>query len=804
MFKNYLKIAIRNLRRHPFYAFVNIFGLGLGIGCCILIVLFIRDEWSYDQFHEDADDIYRVALFEHYDDHDFLNVETPYRFAGMFKENMPEVEEAIRVASLRDQIKRGEEVYVGRVFLADPGFFQVFNFPLIQGEPGDVLQGLHNLVLSEDAAARWFINEDPMGQTISIRIGEEVEDFVVAGIAKNTPTQSSIRFDYLIPLAHAKTRWGEASEQSLYSVFFETYLRLPKGYDIAQLDAKVPAMIEQVLGDEYVEGAYVPRFQRLTDIHLDTNYPVGAQPISDPAYSYILAIIAAFVLLIACINFMTLTLSRSADRAKEVGVRKTLGAVRGQVIGQFWGETILFSVLGLVLGLAMAWGALPAFNTLAEKSLSFRFDSGIWLMVIGLVIVVGLLAGSYPALFLSKYRPIEVLKGHLRLGEANGLRKALTVVQFMLAILLIISTLVMGDQLRFLQKKNLGFDKEQVVNIPTGLPRYEAMQVLERFRVEAAGNTKINGVTASMFTFGEPWMSAGYMATDGVFRQFKVNLVDIDYLGIMNIPIVAGRNFSRGIGSDLREGVIVNRAFAALHGWDDPVDKTLPGARFAQHRIVGMVENFNYASLHGEVEPLALALTPAPLYDGLDDVGYFAAPQPKLLVRLKAGEISAGLGALEEIWNEVTPGLPFNYSFVDEVVDQQYGQERRLGTIMKYATILVIVIACLGLFGLASLMVVKRTKEIGVRKVMGASAGNIVTLLSRDFVLLVVIAFVLATPAAYLVMGVWLEDFAYATAMSPITFVLAGILSIGIALLTVSFQSIRAAFSNPIDALRYE
>ncbi|MFK7845012.1 MAG: ABC transporter permease [Rhodothermales bacterium] len=804
MLKNYFKIAIRNLRRHPFYAFVNIFGLALGIGCCVLIILFIQDEWSYDQFHEDADRIYRIALHEQNEDREYLNVETPYLFAEMFTSNMPEVEDAIRVRWFRDQVQLRDRVQLERVFLADPGFFQLFDFPLLRGDPETVLQGVHNLVLSEDAAARWFKDEDPIGQTISIRIGDEPEDFVVSGISANTPTNSSIRFDFLVPLDHVETRWGAAQLQSLFDVLFETYIRLPENYDIAQLEAKVPAMIEQAMGTDYVEGAYVPRFQKLTDIHLDTSYPAGAQPTSDPAYSFILAIIAAFVLLIACINFMTLTLSRSAERAKEVGVRKTLGANRQQVVAQFWGETLLFSVFGLILGLVLAVLALPAFNTLAGKTLSFRADVETWLALVGLVGIVGLLAGSYPALFLSRYRPIEVLKGRLKLGEANVLRKTLTVVQFTLAVLLIISTLVMGDQLRFMQEKNLGFDKEQVVKLTTGLRRPEAMQVLERFRAEAAGYTEIDGVTASMFTFGETWMSAAYKATDGAFQQFNYNLVDVDYLDVMRIPVVEGRDFSRDIGSDRREGVIVNRAFAEMHGWENPIGEMLPGARFAPHRIIGVVDDFNYASLHSKVAPLALALTPMPLYEGLSDIGYSSAPQPKILVRLKAGEIAAGLAVTEQLWNTVMPGIPFNYAFVDDVLEYQYGQELRLGAILKYATVLVILIACLGLFGLASLMVVRRTKEIGVRKVMGASAKNIVVLLTKDIVVLVGLAFLIAAPAAYYIMSVWLQDFAYATAMSALTFFVAGLLIIGIALLTVSFQSIRAAFSNPIDALRYE
>ena len=804
MLKNYLKIALRNLRRHPFYAFVNIFGLALGIACCILIILFVRDEWSYDRFHENADRIYRVALFEHYEDHDYLNTVTPFRFASMFEDNIPEVEAAVRYVETQDMVRRGDVAQSEIISFADPEFFEVFDFTLLRGEPAGVLRNVNDLVLSESAALQWFGSEDPIGKRLSLNIGQEPEDFVVTGIIEEIPSTSSIQCDYLISIENAAKRWSEGARQSLFNVFAETFLLLPAGYDIAEMEAKMPAMIEQVMGEDYEEGAYVPMFQKLTDIHLNTDFPGASQPVSDPRYSYILAIIAAFVLLIACINFMTLTLSRSADRAKEVGVRKTLGAMRGQVAGQFWGETVWYSVFGLVLGLVIAWLALPAFNALAEKELSLAFDGVSWLAIGSLVVVVGLIAGSYPSLFLSRFRPIEVLKGRLALGEANTLRKSLTVLQFALAIMLIVSTLVMRDQLRFLQDKNLGFDREQVVSIQTGIPRPEGMQLLERFRNELGQYTSITGITASLYTFGEPWISAGYEGTDDVFRQFNVNIVDVDFLKTMEIPIVAGRDFSRDIPADEREAIIINRAFAELHGWTDPIDNLLPGANFETHRIIGMVDDFNYASLHTEVEPLALVLTPEPLFAGLNDVSTNSAPQPKLLVKLDAGRIMEGLQAVEAAWGSVAPSQTFSYSFVDDAVEQQYRQEARLGTIVGYATMLVILIACLGLFGLASLIVIKRTKEIGVRKVMGASSTNIVTLLTRDFVQLVVVAFVFAAPVAYFAMRYWLSDFAYATTLKAGTFVLAGMLAALIATLTVSYQSVKAARANPVDSLRYE
>ncbi len=803
MIKNYLKIAFRNLRRHPFYAFVNIFGLSLGIACCILIALFIRDEWSYDKFHADADRIYRVALHETYEDHEFLNVVTPYRFEGMFEDNFPEVEAAVQLMKITARVQKDMVQANDDVYLADADFFEMFDFPLIAGEATDVLSEINNLVLTETAAHQWFGDENPMGKVLTLHLGGEQVDFIVSGIAADTPSNSSIRFDYLIPGAYAENIWQERVRQNLFSVFAETFIRLSEGYDIAQLEAKMPALIQDVLGDEYVEGAYLPLFQPLTDIHLDTRFPAGSQPVSDPRYSYILAIIASFVLIIACINFMSLTIGRSADRAKEVGVRKALGAMRKHVMGQFWGEAIWFSVLGLVLGTGMAAAALPLFESLADKELALTFDGSFGLLLMGLAGVVGLIAGSYPALFLSKFQPISVLKGRFRMKRAGLLHKSLSVVQFSLAILLIIATLVIQDQLNFLQNRSLGFDREQVVSIETGLSRSEGMQVLERFRNAVDSRPEIAGTSGALFTFGEPWIFAAYEGDNGVFRQFQINIVDYDFLSTMKIPVVAGRDFSRDISADEREAIIVNRAFAALHGWDNPVGKQLPGASFTPHSIIGMVEDFHFESLHEDVAPLALVLTPEPLFAGLSDIG--SGPHlPKLLVRLQAGDVSAGLALAAETWEQTASGLPFTFSFVDDTVDQQYRQEERLAAIVRYATLLVVLIACLGLFGLASISVARRTKEIGVRKVMGASVKDIVALLSKEFVVMVLVAFVVTSPIAFFLLSIWLDDFAYATSLSPGVFLLAGLLAVFAALATVSFQSIRAALANPVKALKYE
>jgi putative ABC transport system permease protein len=789
--------------RHPFHTAVNGIGLSVGIACCLLVSLFVRDEWSYDRFHGDAERILRIAHFEHIDNRDIVSAETAFPIAALFKDNIPEIEETVRLLGVRDQVRRDNTIISERIYMADRSFFEMFNFPLVHGQPNQVLGEIHNLVLSDSAAFKWFGSENPLGESLTLNVGNEPENYVVSGIFKSMPANSSIRCDYLIPLENAKARWSEEERQNLHNTFLETYIKLRNGADFAGINSKVPRIIRQAMGERYIPGAYVPRLQPLTEIHLDTSIPAGSQDTSDPAYSCILSLIAAFVLAIACINFVTLTLSRSTERSREVGVRKTLGALRGQIAVQFWGETLLQCGFAVVAGVVFAGMALPTFNDLAGKELVFRVDGFTIAVLLALLVTVGVLAGSYPALLLSRYHAAEALHGGLVFGDARLLRKILTTVQFTLAIVLILSTLIMRDQLVFLQQKNLGYNRELVVTVPTGLRRPAGLDLLQRMRNMLDERPAITGVTAMLFDFGEPWISAGYKGTDGVYREFRLNLVDFDFLKTLQIPLVAGRDFSREFGADLSQAVIINRAFADLHGWTDPIGKSLPGRGFQPHQIIGMVDDFNYASLRSSVEPLAIALSPLPLYDGLG-MSYFAVPQPKLLFRIKPGNVFESLKQIGSAWKSAAEGIPFDYTFLDEMIQRQYAHEQHSSRIVGLATSLVVLLACLGLFGLTSLMVVKRTKEIGVRKVLGASVSGIVMLLAKDVVIMLAIAFAVATPVATMIMHQWLQNYAYATAIKLSTFGLAGAVIVLLAFFAVSYHSFRAATANPVEALRYE
>lgn len=803
MFRNYLKVAIRNLLRHKLYTFINVAGLSLGIAFCLLILLFVKDEWSYDTFHPQAEKIYRLATKEITADKQlYFGTSTAFVLAPVLKQNLAEVESTVRVALHQNLIRNGAAIFAENIHVVDTNFLDVFNFPLIKGDKATALKSPSSVILTQETAKRVFGEAEPVGKTINIKLRETDYSFTVSGVAKNPPSNSSIRFDYLISFENAGKIWNERALLSFFQVYGENYVKLTPTGSITQVEKKLPAIIKQQLGEDHT-GQYQVLFQPITDIHLNTDFPEGLEPISDPSYSYILGTVALLVLLIASINFITLSLGRSIDRAREVGVRKVVGAVRNQLVLQFWGEAILVSFLALILGIGLARLVLPVFNELADKTLTYPLLSSITLASILLALVVGLLAGVYPALFLSNFNPIAVLKGRLQVGDAGIYRRFLIGFQFVLSIALIICTLIMSQQLNFLQNKNLGFDKEQVIIIPTGVANQEALSLFERMKNDLENHPSIAEISHSVFSIGEGWIQADYRDYNKTVRPFMMNIVDADFLKTIKANLITGRDFSREITSDISQGIIVNEALVKEYGWKEPLGQRLPGPDFPAHQIIGVVADFNYESLHTPVKPLVLALSDS-LLQGTENVMFHASSRRKIMVRVKPSNLQTTVSLLEQTWKKAASNLPFNYSFVDETLNNQYRREIRLGHMMNYATGFAIFISCMGLFSLATLAVQKRRREIGVRKVMGASLTNIILMFSKEFAILVLIAFMVATPVAYYVMHTWLQDFEYQVGISLWTFLLAGVLSLVIALITVSYQVIKAAIANPVNALRSE
>ena len=805
MIKNYFKVAMRYLLRNKGYTAINILGLAIGITCCILIMLFIRSEWSYDKFHSKSDRIYRAWVLENYDDQDdIIDITTPLPLAGALQSSFAEIETTCRVFNLNTLVKIGDQSFSEDMRMVDSSFFRMFDFDLVEGSRENPFPTSNSIILTENTARKYFGKQNPIGKNIELQLANERVMFSVSGIAKSAPEESSIKYNALFSFSNGKYLFSQRAMRAWFSINPETYVLLRKHADPDQLEKKFPSMVKQNLGENYREGGYIVSLQPITKIHLDTSLPAGIEPISNPKYSYILLTIGILILLVACINFITLSVGRSATRAMEVGVRKVLGAERQQLVRQFWGEAVLLTVISVIIGIALSVLLVKPFNQIINRQLVLHFD----LVFIGycflVIILIGLIAGIYPAIVLSGFRPVEILKGKLKLGNKTGLfRKSLITGQFVTSIAMIVCTIVIGGQLDYLRNKDLGYQKDQVVIVPTNKPRLRGTEIAELYRNELLKQPQVAGASVSLMSFSEtPWISVGYADDKNVYRSFQFNAVDPYFLKTMNIQMAEGRDFSPDNPADFTSSMIVNEALVKQFGWKSGVGQKLPGR--IEQQIIGVVKDFNYQSLHTAVQPLAMVVKPDTFFRRINDISFVAPLQPRVSVRLRGGNLATNLTTLKQVWTKVVPDQEFEYRFLDESVAAQYQQEQRTGTIVKLASALSIFIACMGLFGLATLTVVRRTREIGIRKVLGASVSSVVRLLSKEFLVLVIIAALIAFPLGWWAMNKWLEDFAYRIHIEWWVFPLAGIAALLVALLTVSFQAIKAALANPVKSLRTE
>jgi putative ABC transport system permease protein len=817
MIRNYMKIAFRALWRSKGHSIINILGLSLGIGCCVLISLYVYDEWTFDTFHSKAERIFRVYGREDWgENQQFSSSNTPFPMGPALKENLPEVESQVRINKIGTQVRVGDQMFSETLNIVGQDFFRVFDFEIVKGEGPAVLSNASNIVLTDWAAKKYFGDDDPIGKVISVQLGENFEEFKVAAVTRNLPSNSSITYYLLISDLNFPKLY---SERALTSAWFnispETYVLLQDGVDYRTVESKFPSLFRTILGEEdYKASKYSPGLQPLTTIHLDTSYPGGDVSISDPKYSYILVAIALLILVVGCINFVTLSVGRSLRRAKEVGIRKVVGAQRRQLITQFIGEAIIVTAISMVVGMAMAAGTLTTFNELASKRLAFPLDGFLLLVVTSLLVVIGLIAGSYPAFILSSFRPITILKGAVQSGSSKqGMRRVLVGVQLVLSIFLISSTLVMRDQLDFLQRKNLGFNKEQLavvqLNVPRGGRMPERVQAgfvkAEQFKLELARVPEIKAVAAASHDFGNGgWVNVGYTDDGNTYRTFDMLVVDDEYIPVMRMEMAQGRNFSDANPADARRSVIVNEAFAREYGWTDAVGKKLPGKNFLDHEVIGVVKDFNYTSLYTKVPPLVILQSPAIILAGMENINVGNTPVPKLFLRLEAGSTALALDKVNEIWDKITGGEEFAFSFVDQALAEQYRSDQNLGRIVGVATVLAIIIGSLGLYGLASLAMQNRTKEISIRKVMGATERSLLMLLSRDYVVLIVVCLVLSVPATIYAMQGWLSSFEYRVSIGWGVFAFAGGISLVIAFATIGYQTLKTAWTQPAEALKYE
>jgi putative ABC transport system permease protein len=806
MLKNYLRTAWRNIRKHKVEASINILGLAVGIASCLLIYLYVRHELSYDRFNANVARIYRTYVTEDPPERDaFSYVEAPYPLAGALKESLPGVEETVRIHLRNTLVRIGDQTFAERCHLVDPSFFRVFSFSLVRGTAAGALADLRSVVLTGRMARKFFGRADPIGRPLAIKVGDRFLDFTVSAVAADPPTNSSIRFDLLIPFDNVREYMNERGFTQWLNVSFETYFLLDRSRPAAEIDAALVPLVRENYPPDY--SAYVTvRVQPLTEVHLNPRIPGGFEPASDPLYSIILMAIAILILGVACVNFTTLAVGRSAGRAREVGVRKTMGADRRQIVRQFLGEALVLSLSALVAGLVLAAVLLPTFNALTGKALALAAGVETLLFLAALVLVVGLAAGSYPALFLSRLEPIEVMGRTLRIGGKRRLINGLVIGQFAVSIGLIVCAMVIGAQFRFLVGRDIGFNREQVLVLPNRGPAPDRPAVVERLRNAVAGRREILGVSGASSTFTKPWTLLGFDGPDGAFKQFAEITVDYDFLRTMELGLADGRWFSRDFGTDPVEAIVVNEALLRYFGWDSGVGKSLPGPNFPSHRVVGVVHDFNFESLKSAVRPAVLALDPTTLLRGTNDINSSYPPRsPNFInVRLAPGSVEAGIALLKSAWEAAAPGVPFSFTFLDEDIQGQYGEVERWRRMVGFASGFTVVIAALGLFGLTALTVARRRKEIGVRKVLGATSGRIVAMFSAGFGWLVLAANIVAWPAAYFIMRRWLQGFAYRIDVPLWTFLAAGALALVVAMGTIAWQAVKAAQTDPVETIRYE
>jgi len=799
MIKNYLKVSIRNLLKHKGYAFINILGLAVGIAASVLIFLYITNEISYDKFHEKADRTYRItADWSNQGDSRIHQLGTPFILAQTIRENYPEVESISQISGpLGDVIMKYRDTAFKEteVFCAEPSFFDVFSFPLLKGNPETSLKEPNMMVMTQSLALKYFGDEDPMGKTIEMQATGEKEFFQVTGVMADIPQNSHFRFDMLISM---KTVYPEPSLNWTWNNY-ATYLTLQEGVTQSLMEEKL-VEIDKI----YFEGGreHIPwiwTLEPITRIHLHSDLVTGNQPNGSMAYVRLFSIVAVLILLIAGINFVNLATARSARRAKEVGLRKVVGSMRSQLIKQFLGESVLMSLIALTVAVILIQAALPFYRNLTGVPLSLSYFGNPLVIpgLLGLALGVGILAGLYPAFFLSSFNLSHVLKGSPLAGRGRGahfLRNGLVVFQFSMSVLLIIGSLVIFRQLKYIQNQRLGFDKEHVVvihNADTLGSRLEAY--LERLKQRS----DVLGVTAVSSVPGRGTSNWG-IGVEGIERQRPLNMnfmtCDHDFAEVLNIKMLEGRFMSRNFPSDINAAVI-NKKAAEYFGIEEPIGKRLRIWWTEKDLIIiGIIDNFHFESLHRNVRRMGYILPEA-----ID-----STRKPYLLVKIGSRAASDILATLRKTWESMSAGLPFEFTFLDDKVNSLYQNDNRAGKIVAIFSCLAIFVSCLGLFGLAAFVSEQRTKEIGVRKVLGAPLSSIMWLLTGQFVKWVIVANLIAWPAGYYIMNRWLHGFAFRASLSIWIFMASGLAALIIAALTVSSQVARAALANPVESLKYE
>jgi putative ABC transport system permease protein len=788
MIRSYLKIAFRNLIRHKGFSFLNISGLAIGMVCTLLILFWVQHELNYDRYNENGRNIYRILQHIQYSEIVTWAINQG-PLGPALKQEIPEIEEQSRFCFARWRIKYKDQVFVDIGGYTDPSLFKMFTLPFVKGDPETALADPRSVVLTEELAQKIFGDEDPLSKTIQVA---DQYDFKVSGVLKNIPDNSHFRFEFLANMDFAK-EVGRTVDNWKNS-HFTTYVQLKEGVFFEDVNKKIYNFLD---AKPTLEDWEKLSLQPLFKIHLASGIGYDAFGTGNAKYVVIFLVAALFILLIACINFMNLSTARSLLRSKEVGLRKVVGAFRGQLVRQFLGEAVFQSLVAMVLAVGLGILFLPAFNQLARKSFTadMFIRPDIILGCLAIVLVTGISAGCYPAFILSGFRPVAVLKGTAQtVGKGSVFRRLLVVFQFSVAVILMVGSLVIYSQIHFMMNKDLGYDKENLVTLDLNeniQKNYEAFKNELIVNPNILNVTRVSGLPTYGYYFSNSrWNWEGKDPDKDIL--FRANFVDYDYLETLGVQILQGRAFSQDYGAD-EAAIIINETSQKAMGFGNPLGKRVTlgeDNEFQEFHIIGVVKDFHYVSLRTEIEPLILLLDPE--------------RSSSIVVRMQSENTPQTLEFMGGVWKSFAGDYEYDYRFLDERLNALYRSEERVGRIVNVFTVLSIFVSCLGLFGLASFMALRRTKEIGIRKVLGATVSGIVVLLTKEFSRWVLVANLIAWPLSYLAMNRWLEEFPYRADIRLWLFLLAGLITLMVALLTVSYQSIRAALSNPVDSLRYE
>ncbi|HPT04461.1 MAG TPA: ABC transporter permease [Bacteroidales bacterium] len=807
MIRNYLKSALRNITRNKFYSVLNILGLSIGLISTIFILLYIQDELSFDKYNKNYKRIYRLESdFRISEKHDKFAV-TSVPIAPAMKMEYPEIEQYTRIVDNGNMFIRykDKEFYEKKIYSADSSYFKVFTCEFLKGSPDKALTEPNTMVVTESFAKKYFGEANPLGEVL--RDGDNM-NYKVTAVIKDLPGNTHLKYDALTSMAtiakvYGKDQFNSLKPEAFWNVGIYSYILLKPNADIKNIHAKFPAFNKKYMEPlgKQINADFKLITTNLADIHLSTKNLEGDLPRGSMSYVYIFSFVALFILLIASINYMNMATSRSANRAKEVGIRKVFGAFRAQLSRQFLSESVLLAFISLIISLAFIQLLLPLFNELSDKHLTFGVFSNpfIFIGIIAITLVVGLISGSYPAFYLSSFMPARVLKGKIDSGRNSGyLRKTLVVFQFVISIMMIIGTLTVSRQLRYMKTKDLGFDKGNIV--VAEIQDTVFVKKIPAFREELLQNPTIEAVSASTGVPGKI-RSIQVMRVENGSKMQELALnnfqIDYDYIPLMKMKLVKGRNFDKNMGTDLKEGAIINETAAKKLGWgDNALGKKiqygieLDGTADRNTKVIGVVKDFNYASLHNKIEPIVMFLTKRPGF--------------ALNIRIKPENKPAALDFIKSVWGKYGVKNPFEYYFLDQNFDESYQAEAKLNKIFTVFSVISIFIALLGLLGLASFTAERRTKEIGIRKVLGSSLMEIANMFYKEFTLLIVVAFIIGTPIAFYALGLWLQQFAYHVNQTWFIFFLSGMLAWIVAMATISFHSIKAASENPVTAIKYE